>query len=93
MCLIQMNSFNHMTILIHKPEENYETSCRAKLVGLLGALHVALARPLSYNYQRVIIFKDNRVVIRALNNPEHQSGHIIITDIVQTVKLLRSKNI
>lgn len=32
MCPIQMNFSNHMTILIRKPEENYETSSEQYLI-------------------------------------------------------------
>lgn len=72
---------------------SFYTVYSAELVGILGALHLALARPLSDNCRRVIIFTDNQAAIRALDNPERQSDQIIITDIVQTVELLKVKDI
>lgn len=71
----------------------FYTVYSADLVGILGALQLALARPVSVNCQRVIIFTDNQAAIRALDDPQRQSVQIIIMDIVQTVELLRSKNI
>lgn len=72
---------------------SFYTIYLAKLVEILGALHLAFAKPLSNNCRRVIIFTDNQAAICVLDNLERQSGQIIITDIVQTVELLRSKDI
>lgn len=64
-----------------------------ELVGILKTLYLAFARPLLINCQRVIIFTYNQATICLLNNPKRQFNQIIIIDIVQTIKLLRSKNI
>lgn len=48
---------------------SFYTVYSAELVGILGALHLALARPLSGNCQRVIIFTDNQAAIRAPRAP------------------------
>ena len=53
---------------------SFYTVYLAELIGILGALHLALARPLSDNCQRVIIFTDNQATICALDNRERQSG-------------------
>ena len=72
---------------------SFYTVYSAELVGILGALYIALARPQSDNCQRVMIFTDNQAAIYALDNPKRQSGHIIIMDILQVIGLLRSKDI
>lgn len=87
-----VGSFQAFTLRIFFGAASFYIVYSAELVGILRALHLALARPLSDNCRRVITFIDNQAAVCALDNPERQSGQIIITDIVQIVELLRSKN-
>ena len=72
---------------------SFYTVYSAELVKILGALYLALAKLLLDNCQRIIIFTNNQATICTLDNPKHQSGQIIIINIIQTVKLFKSKDI
>ena len=89
----KVGSTHTFTLRLFLGAASFYTVYSAELAGIMGALHLALARSLSINCRRVIIFTDNQAAIHALDNPERQSGQIMITDIVQIVELLRSKNI
>ncbi len=88
-----VSSTQAFTLQLFLGAASFYTVYSTELVGILGALHLALATPQSDNCQRVIIFTDNQAAIRALDNPERQSGRIIVMDILQGIGLLRSKNI
>lgn len=72
---------------------SFYTLYLAELGGILGALHLALARPQSDNCQRVVTFTDNQAAICTLGKLKRESGQIIVIDILQVIGLLRSKNI
>lgn len=71
----------------------YYTVYAAELSGILVAIHMALAIPLTLQVRRILIFTDNKSAIRPIHKRRKSSGQSIIQDLLGVIQKLQMRGI